>query len=254
MPLPVISPMDLTGSTVLVTGASSGIGRETAILLSTLNARLVITGRNAERLEQTRSCLSGEGHLAEVFDLSNLEQIPKWVRSVAAKVGPLKALVHAAGEQYMSPIRFVTAKAVDDLFKTNLQSAVMLAQGFCHKTCHTPESSMVFFSSVLGLSGKPAMSVYGASKAGLLGLAQSLAAELAADRIRVNCIAPAYVQTEMLDQIREWPEQFAALEKQHPLGFGTPRDVANAVAFLVAETGRWITGSTLVVDGGYSNR
>ena len=98
------------------------------------------------------------------------------------------------------------------------------------------------------------MSVYGASKAALIGLSKSLAVEFAPQRIRVNCVAPACVQTEMLEQMREVfsPQQFAALEHAHPLGFGTARDVANAVAFLIANTGRWITGSTLLVDGGYS--
>lgn len=248
------SPMDLAGSIVLVTGASSGIGRETAVLLSSLNARLVLTGRNRERLEQTLSCLSGEGHRIEPFDLSSTEQIPQWFRSLAAAAGPFHGLVHAAGIQSILPIRLAKQKAVEELLRTNLQSAIMLVQAFCQKNCHAPESSVVFLSSVIGLTGKPAASIYGASKAALVGLAKSLAVELAHDGIRVNCVAPAYVQTEMLAELREFfsPEQFEALEKAHPLGFGTARDVANAIAFLLAGTGRWITGSVLVVDGGYS--
>jgi NAD(P)-dependent dehydrogenase (short-subunit alcohol dehydrogenase family) len=106
----------------------------------------------------------------------------------------------------------------------------------------------------MGLAGKRDLSVYSASKAALSGMARSLAVELAPERIRVNCIAPAFVETGMLDELREFlpPEQFEAVEKAHPLGFGKPRDVANAIAFLVAATGRWITGTTLVLDGGYS--
>ena len=113
---------------------------------------------------------------------------------------------------------------------------------------------MVFVSSIAGLVGKPAISLYSASKAALSGLSKSLALELAPDRIRVNCVAPAFVETAMLNQLREMllPEQFQALELAHPLGFGAPRDVAHAAAFLLADTGRWITGTTLVVDGGHS--
>jgi NAD(P)-dependent dehydrogenase (short-subunit alcohol dehydrogenase family) len=249
----IANPMDLAGSTVLVTGASGGIGRETAILLSSLNARLVLTGRNRERLEQTLSCLSGEGHRIEPFDLARTEQIPQWFRSLT-EAGPLRGLVHAAGRQLTSPIRFAAVQSTEELFRTNLHSGIMLVRGFCQKNCHTAEGSIVFVSSVMGLVGKRDISVYSATKAALIGLAKSLAVELARDQIRVNCVAPAFVQTEMLDGVRELlsPEQFEALEKAHPLGFGTARDVANAIAFLLAGTGRWITGSVLVVDGGYS--
>ena len=248
------NPMDLSGATVLVTGASSGIGRETAILLSSLNARVVLTARNRERLEQTLSSLQGQGHRIEPFDLGCLDEIPKWVRSVAAEAGSLSGLVHAAGVQLTSPIRFVAPAAMEELLRTNLLSAMMLMRGFSQKDCHAAESSAVFCSSVMGLNGAASMSVYGASKAALIGLSKSLAVEFAPYRIRVNCVAPACVQTEMLEQMREVfsPEQFEALKRAHPLGFGTARDVANAIAFLIAGTGRWITGSTLVVDGGYS--
>ncbi len=247
-------PADLSGSTVLVTGASSGIGRETAAVLSSLNARIVLTGRRRERLEETLSLLSGQGHRVETFDLSQVEGIPKWLRSVTDQVGPLKGLIHAAGKQLTSPIRVVNQAAAADLLATNLQSAIMLMRGFSQKVCHAPESSVVFISSITGLVGRSGASVYSASKAALIGLARSLAVELAPERIRVNCIAPAFVRTEMLTQLEQWltPEQYAALEKSHPLGFGTPRDVANAAAFLVSEMARWITGTTLVVDGGYS--
>jgi NAD(P)-dependent dehydrogenase (short-subunit alcohol dehydrogenase family) len=246
--------MDLSGSTVLVTGASSGIGRETAIVLSSLNARVILTGRDRGRLEETFGRLSGEGHRIEPFDLARVEEIPNWLRTLARETGPWRGLVHSAGVQLTSPIRFVTQRNSEDLLRTNLQSAIMLMRGFANKDCRTAESSAVFVSSIAGLVGRPSLSVYGASKAALIGLARGLAVELAPQHIRVNCVAPGYVATEMLDQVREFlpPGEFEALERAHPLGFGTARDVANAVAFLLADTGRWITGSTLVVDGGYS--
>jgi NAD(P)-dependent dehydrogenase (short-subunit alcohol dehydrogenase family) len=249
-----VNPLDLTGSTILVTGASGGIGSETALLLSSLGARVVLTGRNRERLERTRSSLSGEGHRIEPFDLSASDEIPRWLRSVTAESGPLNAVVHAAGRQMSAPIRAVLPKAVDEMLRTNLTGALMLARGFVQKGCHAESGSLVFISSVMGLIGRRDISVYSAAKAALIGLTRSLALELAPVRIRVNAVAPAFVQSPMLDEVRELlsPDQWQALEMAHPLGFGTARDVAHAVAFLVAETARWITGSTLVVDGGYS--
>jgi 3-oxoacyl-[acyl-carrier protein] reductase len=248
--------MSLKGSTVLVTGASSGIGRETAVLLSSLNARLVLVGRDRERLGQTLSDLSGEGHIIAPFDLALTEEIRQWFASLASDLGPMNGLVHAAGKQLTMPVRFVTPQATDELLRTNLSSAIMLSRAFCQKHCHTATSSVVFISSVVGLVGRSDASVYGASKAALIGLSKSLAIELAPERIRVNCVAPAFVQTELLDEVREMmtQDQYKALEDLHPLGFGTARDIANAVVFLLADTGRWITGSTLVVDGGYSAR
>jgi NAD(P)-dependent dehydrogenase (short-subunit alcohol dehydrogenase family) len=250
------NPMDLSGATVLVTGASSGIGRETAVLLSSLNARVVLTGRDQGRLEQTLADLSGQGHRIAAFDLRRVEEIQKWLRALVVETGPFSGLVHAAGVQLSSPIRFVTVEAAGGLLRTNLMSAIMLMRGFAHKDCHTAESSVVFLSSILGMTGAPCASVYGASKGALIALARGLAVELAPQRIRVNCVAPGYVRTEMLDQIREGlsSEQFEALQRAHPLGLGVARDVAHAVAFLVGNTGRWITGSTLVVDGGYLAR
>jgi NAD(P)-dependent dehydrogenase (short-subunit alcohol dehydrogenase family) len=247
--------MDLRGKTVMVTGASSGIGRATAILFSELQARVILVGRNQERLDATLAAMQGAGHLAKAFDLAHTDEIPKWMQSIAAETGPFDGLVHAAGKQAAMPIRFATDARVDDLVRTNLYSAVMLARGYSHKSCRAPAGgSIVFLSSVIAFSGKPAISVYGATKAALVGLTKSLAIEFAPDRIRVNCLAPGFVETEMLAEARSMmtDEQSKMLQDAHPLGFGTPRDVANAAAFLVADTGRWITGSTLVIDGGYS--
>jgi NAD(P)-dependent dehydrogenase (short-subunit alcohol dehydrogenase family) len=246
--------MDLGGRCVLITGASSGIGRETAILLSELQARLVLVGRNTERLQATHQHLQGEGHRVEPFDLSALAEIPGWIKRLTAETGPLAGLVHSAGIQNSLPLRVLSPGKLEEVFRINVSAAVMLAKGFRQKGCCRPDSSIVFVSSSTGLAGRPGIAAYSASKGALNALARTLAMELAPERIRVNCVAPGLVRTEMLEQVRDWlpPEQFAALEAQHPLGLGTARDVAHAIAFLLADTARWVTGTTLVVDGGHT--
>lgn len=253
-PAIVSHPMDLSGRCVLVTGASSGIGRETALLLSQLNARVILVGRSRERLEAACQQLQGAGHRVEPFDLSALQEVPAWLKRLTAETGPLAGLVHSAGVQNVLPLRVLTAERIEALFRINVSAAVMLAKGFCHKGCGQPGGSIVFVSSIAALAGRPGATAYSASKAALVALARSAALELAKDRIRVNCVAPGLVQTKMLEQLREWlpPENFTALEAQHPLGLGNPRDVAYAIAFLLADASRWITGTTLVVDGGFT--
>ncbi len=250
----MINPMDMSGRAVLVTGASSGIGRETSILLSQLGARLVLVGRNQERLTQTLTSLEGTGHHAEALDLTDLAAIPEVISRLAKNTGPFDGLVHAAGIHLLRLLRMVTPENIEEILRTNVSSAIQLAKGFRQKGNCTPSSALVFLTSVVGHVGQPAVSVYAASKGAIIGLTKSLAVELAREGIRVNCVAPSVVQTEMADKLLRalGPDQRAATETMHLLGLGQPRDVAHAIAFLLAPTGSWITGTTLTVDGGYS--
>lgn len=253
----MINPMDLGGRTVLVTGASSGIGREIAVLLSQLGARVVITGRSEERLKETADMMEGEGHRIVPFDLADTDAIPGWMKSVVSEAGMLNGLVHSAGMQLYKPLRTVTVASIEKVLRVNLLSALFLGKGFRQKGVGVVSGgSIVYLASVMGLVGEPGQSEYCTSKGGLVAMTKSLACEMAREGIRVNCIAPAVVMTEMSRKSSEslTPEQFAAIEAMHPLGFGVPRDVAHAAAFLLADTSRWITGTTLIVDGGYTAR
>jgi NAD(P)-dependent dehydrogenase (short-subunit alcohol dehydrogenase family) len=249
------NPLDLSGKTILVTGASGGIGRGTAVLLSTLGARLILTGRNGKALEKTAAELKGGGHRVAAFDLAELEAIPEWFEKLTGEPGPLDALVHCAGTGPILPLRSLRLEHLEETMRVNFYSAALLTREFARKRAHRDKASIVLVASVAGVLGTPARTAYSASKGALIAFAKSAAIELAPSGIRVNCVAPSYVATDMYEKstaylTQEQLRRFTATTQ--PLGLGTPADVAGAIAFLVADTGRWITGSVLAVDGGYS--
>lgn len=250
----IINPMDLSGRSVLVTGASSGIGRATAILLSQLGARVILVARRQVQLEETMSQMVGTGHRVEVFDLFQIEAIADWLPSLVTPEQRLDGLVHSAGLQHIRTIRELDNDAVSEMMALNFNAAFSLARAFRHKKVRAEHSSIVFVSSVSGLKGQAGNTVYAASKGALIAVTRAMAAELVRDQVRVNCVAPGLVHTEIVDRMLETlsQEQYQRIVDKHLLGVGTAQDVAHAIAFLLADTGRWITGSTLVVDGGYT--
>ena len=250
----MFNPMDMSGRTILVTGASSGIGQETSILLSRLGARLMLVARNADRLAQTLSQLDGAGHVARPFDLNQVDAIPDWVRTITGEVGPLDGVVHCAGLHMLRPIRFLNSGDMIRIMRINLDAAFGLVKGLRQKGCRRSEASVVLMASVMGVVGQPGVAAYAASKGAVIAFTKSAALELAPEHIRVNCIVAGYLKTPMSDALKSalTEEQFATIERMHPLGIGSPSDVANAAAFLLADTGRWITGTGMVVDGGYT--
>lgn len=247
-----ITPFDLKGRHVLVTGASAGIGRATAVLAARLGARLTLGGRDATRLEETLAQLPGEGHGTLAFDLNNLDGTPEWVRCAVAARGPIAGLAHCAGIQETRPIRSFDEAFFERVLTANLGSALALAKGLRQRNCHTERSALVFVSSIAGVIGTPGNVVYAASKGGVQAATRGLALELLRDGIRVNCVVPALVETDLVRQARVklTAEQFQKMVDRQPLGLGQPEDVANAIAFLLCDASRWITGVLLPVDGG----
>ncbi len=249
------NPLNLESRRILVTGAASGIGRATCRLLSRLRARVVAVDIDEPGLDSLSGELAGDGHVRVVFDLQEVERIPAWMTELTSAGGPLFGVVHAAGLPCVQPLRLLTPALYRKVLSLNTEAALALARGFHKRTVGDPRGgSIVFISSVMASAGAPGAAAYSMSKAALHGLSRSLAIELAPGRIRVNCVAPGFVVTPMFDRMAApWEaQQRARVEEDHPLGLGTPLDVANSIAFLLADTGRWITGSLLTVDGGYT--
>ncbi|HMK84770.1 MAG TPA: SDR family oxidoreductase [Steroidobacteraceae bacterium] len=248
-----VNPLSLRSRRILVTGAASGIGRITCALLSRLEARVAAVDLDQTGLESLE--LPGEGHARRCLDLENVDAIPAWMAELALEGGPLSGLVHAAGASCVQPLRLLTPALYRKVLLLNTEAALALARGFQKKAVRDPQGgSIVLISSVMATAGASGAAAYSLSKSALHGLARALAVELAPDRIRVNCVAPGFVRTPMFDRMAAlWdPAQLSRVEAAHPLGLGTAADVANSIAFLLADTARWITGSVLTVDGGYT--
>ncbi len=247
--------MNLTGKKILVTGASSGIGRATAIGLSQLGADIILNGRNQNRLAQTFEAMSRGNHYLAPFDLAeDMDSLPGWIKKIVRAHGQLNGIVHCAGVEITLPVRQASVNYMDKVLDINTKAALMLAKGICQKQCFALPCSIVFVSSVVAIKGQAALSIYSASKGALNAMTRSLAVEFGTKNIRVNTICPGYVQTEMGDDIQKkiGKERYESIIASHPLGLGNPEDIAASIGFLLSDASRWVTGTNLVVDGGYT--
>jgi NAD(P)-dependent dehydrogenase (short-subunit alcohol dehydrogenase family) len=238
------SAFRLDGRRILVTGASSDIGRAIAVACSQAGATLALTGRAADRLAQTRDSLRpDDGHVTVAADLTNGDERAR----VAGVAGALHGVVHAAALTGPALLRSITEDFVRKRFDVNYTAPLLLTQRLLRDRQLADGGSVVFISSISAHTGTRGMSVYAASKASLVATARCLALELAPQRIRVNCISPAIVRTSVYDSFGdEWLREQAA---RYPLGLGRPEDVANSVRFLLSDASRWVTGQTLILDG-----
>lgn len=215
---------------------------------------MVLLARRENVLNEVLLELEGKGHLVVPYDLTELEGIPDLLKRVAQTTGPFDALVHAAGMHSTMPLRSVTSDHVAEIFARNVSSAFMIAKGFRNKQVRSGQSSIVLLSSAVGLVGQAGVSSYSATKGAIASLTRSLALELARESIRVNCVSPGIVLTELTAGIRRdvGEAAFAEIEAAHPIGVGEAIDVANAILYLCSPASRWVTGSNLVIDGGYT--
>ena len=246
MPASALNPFSLSGKRILVTGASSGIGRQISIACSQMGAQLIISGRNPERLASTFSKLDSRGHLQVIADLDKQEDIDRLV----AEIGTIDGVAHAAGIARLAPFRMMNRAHLDEIFASNVYAPLLLTRELLAKKRIAANGSILFISAIGSHVGPLATAAYSASKAALLGAMRSLGLEVARQGIRANCIAPGYVRTPMLEGLNQGGGSIDDHAKLTPLGLGEPQDVACAAVFYLSDASRWITRNYFIVDGG----
>ncbi len=246
---------NLAGKKIIVTGASSGLGSATAIKLSHLGAKICLIGRDKQKLEDTRSLMKDNDHLLLPIDLCDFEEYDSFFEKIINSFGKLDGLVHFAGIRKTLPLKVMKLNDLKEILDINLLSFFELVKYFTKRNNVNEGGAVIIgISSVMSLKGASALSGYGCSKAALDGAVRSLACELAGRNIRVNSIAPGFIKTPMNEEVMKTipKEAIDKIIAAHPLGIGKPEDVANLAAFLLSDNAKWITGSTITIDGGFS--
>lgn len=244
------NPYSLEGKTILITGASSGIGAGTAVECSRMGATVVLTGRNEQRLQEVLFRLDtsfAQQHQYVVADLSLEED----VAALVEKVSQIDGLVNNAGVNRVKPVSFIKSDDLDYIFQNNTYSAVLLTRLLVKKKKLNRNGSIVFTSSISAFFNAPGRALYAGSKAALTAFMRSFAVELADKGIRANAVHPGLVETKLMaENLTE--EEMQNNLKEYPLGrFGKPEDIARAIVYLLSDASSWVTGTSLIVDGGF---
>lgn len=248
--------VDLTDKRIIVAGASQGIGRDTAIMLSRLGAKVIAVARNEEKLKETVSMLEGDGHSWRSLDLADLSSIETCVKSIVDEYGALDGLVYCSGVTDDRPLQFLKPDIVNSILDVNMNGFIEMVRCLTKRKRFNPGMRIVGVSSTAGLRGSKAHLAYAASKAGMNGAMRCMAIELADKGIGVNTVAPGMIATAMYDKFIESNggvnsgANLGLLARQY-MGIGKTEDVASAIAFLLSPAASFITGVCLPVDGGF---
>lgn len=248
----MFNPFSLEGKRILVTGASSGIGRGIAITCSRMGAQVVLNGRDQQRLEETLSSLEGLGHQIIAADLSDLDGI----EMLAQNTPEISGLVHCAGISRICGVKHIDQASIEEIVRINEMSPILLTSVLLKKKKIKFNSSIVFIASMSGVFvSNIGEALYSSTKGALSGFVKSAALELASRGIRVNSICPGVVETNLLEVSNELFSEEQLKNRmlgRYPLKrFGTPEDIANGTVYLLSDASSWVTGINLLIDGGY---
>lgn len=240
------NPFSLSGKTILVTGASSGIGRGIAVACAGMGARIILTARNTERLQETLSQLEGDEHTYIAADLTNEAER----RALVEQLPILDGVVQCAGVGSRVPCKMVTKEDINHVFQPNTEAPILLQAELLEKKKLKKQSSVVFIASAAATMPSKGNAVYSASKAAIIAYAKCLALELASRMIRVNCISPTMVWTDLITESLS-EQQLQETENNYPLKrFGNPEDIAHLSVYMLSDASSWMTGSNVEITGG----
>lgn len=243
----VFNPFSLEGKTILVTGASSGIGRGIAITCSKMGAKVIINGRNTKKLQETSELMEIDSSIILPADLTE----PVSVVSLVNSLPKLDGVVHCAGLGQRIPCKDIETTNVDDVMNVNFKAPVMLQAEILRQKKLNKASSIVFIASIASWSPSLGNSIYSASKGAIISYANCLSIELAPRKIRVNCISPAMVWTDLVLADGTDVEQLKEDELTYPLKrYGQPEDIANLTVYMLSDASTWMTGSNVNITGG----
>ena len=248
------NPFSLEEKTIIITGASSGIGRQCAIDCSRMGAKVVLVARNEERLQETMALLEGDGHRYFSYDLRETEGIEQLVSAIVTACGKVSGFLHCAGVEMTKPIQLLTTKDYEDVLRVNTLSALEFVRRLSPPKRFAASGSIVFVASITAVIARHGLSAYSASKGALVSAAKVVASELSKRGIRVNCISPGTVLTPMMENyLKDLSEEDCKKRLgAFPLGIGHPTDISNACVYLLSDASRWMTGQNLIIDGGYT--
>jgi NAD(P)-dependent dehydrogenase (short-subunit alcohol dehydrogenase family) len=244
----------LEGKTVLVTGASSGIGRQCAVDCAGMGAKVILVARNEERLNETLAMMEPGAHAAYSYDLNDLSGIKELVARIVSEQGLFDGFVHAAGIEMTKPFKSLKPEDYEEVMRVNTLSGLEFARQLTSAKSFNKGGSVVFIASITGVIARVGVAAYSASKGALISASRVMAAELAKRSIRVNCISPGTILTPLMQDFLSTlsEDQYKARVSGFPLGLGETTDVSSAAVYLLADASRWVTGQNLVVDGGFT--
>lgn len=244
------NPFSLEGKTILVTGASSGIGRATAIECSKMGASLIITGRNEERLFHTLSRLEGVGHIMVIADITDSEQL----MNLVSKCGKVDGVAYCAGINFMTPAKFATRDKIDYVFNPDLFAPIELIRNLLKKKQINDGGSIVVIASTSGVARCGIGNIiYGSAKSALATWMKFVAKEYGKRNIRANSICPGMVETPLIHDGAVTDEQLEEDKKKYPISrYCRPEEVAYAIVYYLSDASAWVTGTNFIIDGGKS--